>query len=214
MSARQFLAACFLAALGGAASVSANAQEAMTPRQQNEAFLKRVVGALPGEKPVNGCFARTYDVAHLAAHPQQKVTQVVLLYHVQEISSDDYVSYQFVAGFRLRNKKEMYIADGSCGHSRAVEEGPITHLNCGVDCDGGGMKIEMVSGDNSLLARITDYVSVQPKSQAYKLDEPPAREGIRAGQDDRVFRLERVAIEQCATLFPAKKAFTEYLEAK
>lgn len=214
MSARRFLSILAFAALAGAAAAPAAAQENVSVRQQNEAFVKRMLGALPGEKPVSGCFVRTYDAAHLAAHPQQKVTQVVLLYRVLEISSDDYVSYEFSAGFRLRGKKEMSITGGSCGHARAVEDGPITHMNCGVDCDGGGMKVELAADGKSLLARINEYISVQPKSVFYKDGEPEDRDGITPGADDKAFRLERVAIEQCATLFPSKQKFLEHLDSK
>jgi hypothetical protein len=202
-----------LGAMTALAAMQAQAQD-MTPRQESENFVRRVLGSLPGDKPATACFVRTYDAAHLAAHPQQKVRQVLFLFRASEIQEDNFVSYTFITGFRVKGRAGRLDTSGSCGHARLEGEGPITHLNCGVDCDGGGVRVEVVEGNKSILMRMDNGVSVEPAATRMNPDEPPQRIGLPTGADDKVFRLDRVAIDQCTQLLPTRKDFLEFINEK
>ncbi len=202
-----------LASIGVAgASLQASAQ---TPAQENNEFVGRVLGAMPGDQAANACFVRTYDAAHLAQHPKQKVTSMMMLVHAAEINDDGGANYSFVIGLKQRGRKGLYDTAGSCSHVRADGEGPITHLRCGVDCDGGGVSVEMANDDKSIMVRINDYVSINKPGTNKSDDEDHAmREGLRPGLDDKAFRLDRVAVEQCGKMFDTPKEFREFLAAK
>ncbi len=86
-----------LGAMTIASAMQAHAQ-GMTPRQESENFVRRVLGSMPGDKPATACFVRTYDAAHLAAHPQQKVRQVLFLFRVSEMQETISSVYTFVTG--------------------------------------------------------------------------------------------------------------------
>ncbi len=102
MTIRRFIPV-FLGAMTALAAMQAQAQD-MTPRQESENFVRRVLGSMPGDKPATACFVRTYDAAHLAAHPQQKVRQVMFLFRASEMHDDNFVSYTFITGFRVKGR--------------------------------------------------------------------------------------------------------------
>ncbi len=184
-----------------------------TPAQANRDYMQRVLERLPGANPVNVCFARRYDAAHLARYPKQKVTQMIFLLHAFEIAGDNGAAYPIVIGVTLRGRKGVYNSDGSCGVSRDESGGAIQHLRCGIDGDGGSFNVELANGDKSLLVRLERGISINRPGTNENPDEPPVeRDGLKAGTDDKVFRIDRVSTEECARLFPDRKAFREYLE--
>lgn len=214
MPFRLFVRALVFGGLALAAGSSALAQD-LKAGQENRAYSQRVLGELPGHNPVSACFVRRYDATHLAQHPKQKVTQMLLLLKAHEVVDDGGAGYAFVIGITQRGKKGLYDSGGSCGHVRAEGEGPVTHLRCGVDCDGGGVDIEMAKGDKSLLVRLESGISINRPGTNQDPDEGmEERETLIPGADDKVFRLDRVSIEECARLFPNKKAFREFLTSK
>jgi hypothetical protein len=202
-----------LGAVTGLLAMQAQAQD-MTPRQESENFVRRVLGSMPGDKPATACFVRTYDAAHLAAHPQQKVRQVMFLFRASEMHEDNFVSYTFITGFRVKGRTARLDTSGSCGHARLEGEGPIKHLNCGVDCDGGGARVEVMEGNKSIRLRMDNALSVEPAATRMNTDDPPQRIALPVGPDDKVFRLDRVAIDQCAPLFPKKQDFLNFINEK
>ena len=69
-------------------------------------------------------------------------------------------------------------------------------IGCGVDCDGGGISVEMVDADKSVLVRLESvgmWNDSKPDDERINLD---------GGADDRTFRLDRVTLEQCKSLMP------------
>lgn len=119
------------------------------------AYAKRMfAGQLAPKGPSYACFARRYDAKHLAQHPQQKVTYMRLLVSAKTVAEDPGLNYAFALGVKLRNEKENFSNGGDCGHPSVLEEsaGKLA-LGCGIDCDGGGISVEMVNGDNSVLIR-------------------------------------------------------------
>jgi hypothetical protein len=144
------------------------------------------------------CFARRYDAAHLATHGQQKVKAMKLLVTAEIIPEDKQLNYSFQLGLEFRDRPGKFNTSGSCGHPSAFEESADKlHLGCGVDCDGGGISIEMANADKSTLVRI-ERVSIWDNG-----NPDTERTGFDGGADDRVFRLDRVDLEQCRPLMAA-----------
>jgi WD domain, G-beta repeat len=79
-----------------------------------------------------GCFARVYDKAHLAKHPDQIVTAVKL--HIHRPPPGNSNKYWFLAQFRLRGRDETLRTSGICNEK-------ASGLHCFVECDGGGVDV-------------------------------------------------------------------------
>jgi hypothetical protein len=161
-----------------------------------QAFAKRLFAHdVAAKGKTYACFTRRYDAAHLAQHRQQKVKTMKLLVSAEIVPEDKQPNYSFQLAVSFRDRKGNFETSGDCGHPSASEETPDRlHLGCGVDCDGGGISIEMANGDQSTLVRI-DQVAIWNK------DKPDAeRDGFNGGADDKVFRLDRVDLDACKSL--------------
>jgi len=71
------------------AGLPARAQQE-PPTPETVAFTERMLGGppAPGKAKSYACFVRTYDAAHLASHPQQKVSAMALLITVEKDGDD------------------------------------------------------------------------------------------------------------------------------
>ena len=136
------------------------------------------------------CFARRYDAAHLARHPQQKVEYMRLLVSAKMVAEDPALNYAFSLGVKFRDQAENFSNGGDCGHPRASQESPdALEIGCGIDCDGGGLTVAMTNGDKSVLVH-TDRISLWGTKDSADV----------GGSDDRVFRLDRVKLDECKPL--------------
>jgi hypothetical protein len=146
------------------------------------------------------CFVRVYDSAHLAKHPLQKVKAMKLL--VTGEKGDDFpvLAYSFRLGLSFRNRKGNFDSSGSCG-SAGITESPAhkTMLGCGVDCDGGGISVEMTPDNKATLVRL-ERIRIWQNSK-------PDDEGLdlSGGADDKIFRLDRANIDLCKSLIADRK---------
>jgi hypothetical protein len=187
MRRRTWTAAALLAAL-------ASLGTAGTARA-DDAVAKQIFGAVSGGKSF-ACFARTYEAGHLARHPQQKVTSMTLLVSAEKSDEDGELNYAFQMGLRLRGQKSgAFDTGGGCGHTRVSEgTGGLVRLECGVDCDGGGLTVEVAGQNKPVIVRLESVrISRSAKSgnqEAYRLESA----------DDRVFRLDRVGLRECKSL--------------
>jgi len=160
-----------------------------------DAYAQRLfVGKLGKEKPY-ACFVRKYDAAHLLKHPQQKVRAMKVLVAAEKVPEDEKLNYSFRLGVAFRDKPTTFDSSGSCGHPLASEvSADKLHIGCGVDCDGGGISIEMANHDKSIIVRL-DRVRIwrnnNPEEESISLE---------AGADDGVFRLDRVNLDDCRSL--------------
>ena len=125
------------------------------------------------ENPI-GRFARVYDRAHLTTHPDQLVKEVDLLL---KKSSTRYYSHDFSLRMKLRGRDEALRTEGAC---RSEGSG----LECMVECDGGGVRIEP-RGDHVMM-----YLD---RIRMVECGGDPVEDGedVVGGKDDRVFRLNR-----------------------
>ncbi len=191
------LASACLAALVVSAPMGARAEDAAGAGE----FAKRVFAVQSFDKKQYACFVRRYDAAHLAKHPLQKVSAMKLLLTVENVPDDAALEYSFRVGVNFRKRPGNFDSSGDCGHAQASEtkDGAL-EIHCSVDCDGGGVQIGLAKGDKSVILRL-EHIRIW---DANKPDED-ATHSLDGGADDRVFRLDRVDVEQCASLVADRK---------
>jgi hypothetical protein len=138
-----------------------------------------VIAGLPASATADhsalGCFARVYDRAHLARHPDQTVTAVRL--KIMKPDRRTSFTYNFALAFKVRGRNVSLKA-----------EGPCIGKQCIVECDGGGVRIAP-HADHMMMH--LDRIRVT--AACGDLDG----EELSGGKDDRVFRLERMNDEVC-----------------
>ena len=168
-----------------------------------DAYAKRLFADhFAAEGKSYACFVRHYDAAHLASHPAQKVRAMMLLVSAEIVPEDKKRNYSFQLGVEFRGKKDKFTTGGSCGH---VMESDVSadklRIGCGVDCDGGGISIEMASGDKSTIVRLNEVAiwnSNRPDDE---------RTSLSGGADDRMFRLDRADMDACRSLMNGSEEF-------
>ena len=84
-------------------------------------------------EPLHGCFARTYDAAHLAAHSGQTVSAMKL--RLKPRSMDDGYNFSVELRFGFREDKRNFFAVGICKDV----DGSLT---CSLDQDAGQLSIK------------------------------------------------------------------------
>jgi len=170
-------------------------------------FAKRFFAGNAGEPKAYACFVRRYDAAHMTEHPQQKVTVMKLLVTSEKMEDDKYLTYSFRLGVNFRDRPGDFDSSGDCGHAPTVrnpdnDPGPAAGIDfqCNVDCDGGGIAVNLANGDNSIivkLGRIRIWKSTDP-------DGGPLR-SLQGGADDKIFRLDRTSVDECRSLVADRK---------
>ncbi len=193
---RPFSIMAFAALVVFAAGTAAPAADADTTGFARRMFAKDV----SAKGKTYACFSRRYDAAHLARHSRQTVKAMTLLVSAEILPEDKKLNYAFQLAIKFRDRKGNFETSGDCGHPSAFEEfADRLHLGCGVDCDGGGVSLELANGDKSTLVRI-DRVAI------WNNDKPDAeRDGLSGGADDKVFRLDRVSLDECKALIRASE---------
>lgn len=187
--------------LGGAlAAGAAHAEDDATAKAD---FSKRLFASeiVKGKKSY-ACFVRRYDAAHLLKHPKQKVAALKLLVSAEIDEETKQPLHAFRMGVKFRDKPDNFDTGGSCGYSDVSEtpDGKI-RLGCGVDCDGGGISIELTADNKSTIVRL-ERVALWNNS---KPDDEDGRTGLTAGDDDAVFRLDRAPLAMCKELILDKE---------
>jgi hypothetical protein len=171
----------FLSLVGGTMVASKRGEGKMNRIAPAGLLLILAVPATAGPDAL-GCFTRTYDRAHLAQHPDQVVTAVMLRIYRPPPGNAD--KYWFLAQFRLRGKDGTLRTNGICSEK-------ASGLRCLVECDGGGVDVVPRARDATInLDRISGPAC-----------EDSAQE-LTGGKDDRVFRLDRVNDAACAGMKP------------
>lgn len=174
------------------------------------AKLKKLVP--PGENS-RLCVSRTYDTEHLKQHPKQQVTAMTLSIRYTPLAEDEatliakddggiekqYFRYDFVLAAKTRGREETLYASGDCSSAEGI--------GCGVDCDGGGIDIEPVPGGNgSILARISQSGYIRMtfgcSGEVHAVD-------LKAGEDDKVFRLDKAEPASCDKIETERLKLTE-----
>jgi len=152
--------------------------------------IVRIFGRDPGAGAAHACFVRHYTKAHLASHPDQNVTDMLVYVSKQE-GSDAYYSVNMQVNFRQINKP--FQVSGSCG----VGVDGKSALGCGVECDGGSLSVR-VKNEMSLLVEIPESVRLFDPSEAEAEAGAELPKSARFGADDKLFRIDRVDLKDCA----------------
>ncbi len=87
-----------------------------------------LAGVAPASEP-KACYARTYDAAHLAAHPGEQVREI----RAHAVPNLDTAQTDYVIRVRFRDDAREFRIQPNCG----VATGK---LECIVECDGGVMR--------------------------------------------------------------------------
>jgi len=195
--------------IGAATAVTAAPVSADDLQQADAAFATRMfAGAVPKPKAY-ACFVRRYDAAHLAAHPLQKVSAMKLLITAEVVPEDKAFDYSFRLGVTFRDRPGDFDSSGDCGHAPTVKALDATEaavpdgidFTCSVDCDGGGISVNLAHNDTALIVKPLQRIRIW---KGKDFDEAAAT-ALNAGADDKIFRLDRVKPDECASLITDRK---------
>ena len=169
---------------------------------QDAAYTQRVFAAVTGKDKTYACFTRVYDPVHLAAHPKQKVSAMKLLVTSEQSEEDaTQQNVSFRLGLTYRTRRGAFDSSGNCGHASITEETKgQPRIHCSVDCDGGGISFGMTPDNKSAML----YVE---RVRIWRDGAPDEEESksLVGGADDKVFRLDRIRLEDCASLVEDRK---------
>ena len=123
---------------------------------KSDVFAARLfAGTIDKQKKTYGCFVRRYDAAHLARHPLQKVGTMKLLVTAEMLPEAELLNFSFRVGVRFRHRPGDFDSSGDCAHGRVSESADAKEqLGCAVDCDGGGIVVELAADNKSTLVRL------------------------------------------------------------
>jgi len=168
---------------------------------QDAAFMQRVFAAAPGKDKTYACFTRVYDAPHLAAHPKQKVSAMKLLVTTEIDDETKAQRFSFRLGLKYRTRSGNFDSSGDCSHA-SIGEGTKgqPRIHCSVDCDGGGISFGLTPDNKSAML----YVEQVRIWRNGNVDEE-ASDSLVGGADDKVFRLDRIRLDDCASLVEDRK---------
>jgi len=162
-------------------------------------FLANLLGGLGHKGEWFACFSQQYDEAHLAAHPEQRVTFVKVLvdgyFRTSALgpASGSYM-YQVSLAFRFRDRTDTLTGVAECGDGK-----PKDSLRGGANCAGpddadthlglAGRQVLVVT-----LSKGADLWAPGPVDKRHDTVKNPF------GPDDKVFRLTRTDVRQCEDL--------------
>ena len=166
-----------------------------TATADNRPGVAALIPLLAPQKGNKACYVRTYDNAHLRAHPRQRITAMKFLLGVQEYDPrranakglDDLVYYTFSMSVSRRGDKRQLHASGDCFGGDGI--------SCVVDCDGGGVTLDKMPPADTLIVRLND----DGIRMLHDCDDE-AGVLIKAGADDKVFHLSKTDNEACRAL--------------
>jgi hypothetical protein len=174
------------------------------------AYAKRMFAGNAPKAKAYACFVRRYDAEHMAQHPKQKVTAMKLLITAEMVPDDKVLNYSFRLGVAFRDRPGDFDSSGDCGHTATARvpepDDPVlaagVDFDCAVDCDGGGISVKLVNGDGSLIVKPLDAIRIWRG----KDPDVAAATELRAGADDKIFRLDRAQKpDECAALVTDRK---------
>src|SRR6266702_358144 len=162
------------------------------------AFDNRMFAGPLGQKTY-ACFVRRYDASHLAEHPKQKVSAMKLLVTAESPPEEKTTNYSFRVGVQFRHRPGQFDSSGYCNHVVAEDKGNEIRYGCGIDCDGGGIDVAMKDDKSAIirLERITVWERNKP--------DDDASDALLAGADDKIFRVDRADLRECAELVTDRK---------
>jgi hypothetical protein len=111
-----------------------------------------------------------------------------LLVTTEMAPEDDTRGYSFRLGVRYRHRPGDFDSSGYCSHAVAEDAGHDIRLDCGVDCEGGGINVALSKNDKSAVIRL-ERITIWQRNKP----DDEAGDALLAGADDKIFRLDRAA---------------------
>ena len=142
---------------------------------------------VPARNGALSCWSRSYDAAHLKAHPAQNVAAMNFAISYAAESAEYAEQYSFLIQAELR--------DGTTGANTGPCSESDGQIMCGVECDGGYVMLEARSGGSVLLDLETSG-SIYLEGGCGSENEDGGF-ALEAGADDREFLLRPVPAKQC-----------------
>ena len=143
----------------------------------------KIFGRDPGTSAAHACFIRHYTKAHLASHPKQNVTDM-MLYVNKQVGTDPYYGLNMQVNFRQLNKP--FQVSGSC----SVGADGKHAMGCGVEC-------VRVKNETSVLVDIPNSVRLFDPADSNEETTGELPSNARFGADDKLFRLDRTDLKDC-----------------
>jgi hypothetical protein len=159
----------------------------------DDAFAQRLFSGSAGAQKTYACFVRQYNADHLARHRLQKVSAMKLLVTAERDAESKTLMYSFRLGVKYRSRRSGFESSGECGRAESAETG---QFGCGVDCDGGGIGVELSEDNKSVRVKV-DRIRIWRNNQP---DGEETSESLAGGADDKVFWLRRANLDDCRTL--------------
>lgn len=134
----------------------------------------------------NICYIRHYDKAHLASHPKQNVTDMLVYFARKKGDEAGSFYYTFDGQVKFRDSKKAFTFAGDCSRDADKPEEPV---HCGIDCDGGGF--DTVAKDDKSIVVTTGGVRLGDPED----DTPLGSKGFDT--DDQTFLLQQTDLKNC-----------------
>jgi hypothetical protein len=130
------------------------------------------------------CFTRTYDAAHLAAHPGQRIAAIAVAFQGFEDSLLASVVYTLRYGPKFGFSGDCY---------RPAEGGYLCQA-CGTtdSCQGNGESFKILWSGNDEVQLVNDTTGL------FAENADGGRDRLAAGGEHRLFVLKRAPAEECA----------------
>ena len=161
------------------------------PAANAKDFTTRLMGRTPGKGVTYACFTRTYDEAHLAAHPKQNVRAMMLLVKIDPEAGE---AYNLSIGVNFRSRKNLFETAGDCAAAPTDgDEGGGKTAHCSIPCDGGPIQIALKDNGSILL-------TIPAGARVWRPGSINSDENIHGAfaEDDKLFRLDRASLSECA----------------
>ena len=169
---------------------------------EESSFAKTVFAdPAPGAK-ARACFVRHYDTQHMAEHPRQKVTDMMLLVGREKDPDEPGLRWQFQLSTHFTDRKGRFESGGDCTLGAMGEDGKTVadRLVCDVDCDGGEALVTNSADGKSIMTRV-ERLRIWRAGAA---QDESAYDSI-VGADDKLFKLDRADISECTPLLPKQE---------
>jgi hypothetical protein len=123
-----------------------------------------------------------------------------LLVTTEMAPEDNTRGYSFRLGVRYRHRPGDFDSSGYCSHAVAEDAGHDIRLDCGVDCEGGGINVALSKNDKSAVIRL-ERITIWQRNKP----DDEAGDALLAGADDKIFRQDRADSQDCAALVADRK---------
>jgi hypothetical protein len=143
------------------------------------------------------CFGRDYDAAHLASHPQQKISSLRAVARLDPASANDWrdTVLNLDIAVTLKRGGPARRAQYSCSPLAASWECSLESASEGYTaCSGRTINLVRGRNDEVMLVNRNSGLPIENECEAAPVGRPG---GPSTSSDDRIFRLSPISVEAC-----------------